>query len=104
MSISSVIFRLVAGAWLVTCGLAACSSASGPSLDPDKGNCAVVCGKAHDCIDDTVDKSACTSSCDDRSSDDVFAAKVKDCADCAEPKACTEVSGCAGDCLRLYLP
>jgi hypothetical protein len=55
-----------------------CSSASGPSLDPNESNCAVVCGKAHDCIDANVDAEACTSKCDDQANDDVFAAKVKE--------------------------
>jgi hypothetical protein len=86
------------------CFYVGCSSASGPSLDPSKTNCSIVCGKVHDCVDSNADTDSCTNSCDSKSSDNVYKAKVEDCANCAEPRACSEVSSCAGDCLRIYLP
>jgi hypothetical protein len=82
-----------------------CTSASGPSLDPHKSNCSVVCDKVQGCIDKDIDTDKCVDDCDDKSDDDdVFAAKVKECAECTEPKACTETSVCVDDCLRIFMP
>jgi hypothetical protein len=97
--------KLVTALSLAALSITACSSSSGPSLDPAKTNCSNVCQKAHDCISQDTDVAKCTDNCDSKSSnDDVYKAKVGECADCAEPKACSEVSSCTGDCLRIYLP
>jgi len=85
--------------------LFACSSSSGPSVDPARTNCTNVCQKAHDCVNPNADVAKCTDDCDSKSSsDNVYQAKVENCANCVEPKACTETSSCLGDCLRIYLP
>ena len=96
--------KLAAALSLAALSIAACSSSSGPSLDPAETNCNNVCQKAHDCINQNADVNKCTSDCKSKSSDDVYKAKVSECADCAEPKACSEVSSCTGDCLQIYLP
>jgi hypothetical protein len=83
---------------------AACSSSSGPSLTPARTNCSNVCEKAHDCLNPSMDVARCTDDCDRNSSDAVYEAKVGECANCVEPKACTETASCTGDCLQIYLP
>src|SRR5689334_14631226 len=90
---------------LSSVAVAACSSSSGPSLNPAKTNCSNVCEKAQECLNKDADVDKCTNDCDSKSSNDnVYKAKVEDCANCVEPKACSEVSSCAGDCLKIYLP
>lgn len=83
----------------------ACSSSSGPSLDPAKTNCSNVCEKAQECVDKNANVDKCTSDCENKSdSDNVYKAKVEDCANCVEPKTCSDTPSCAGDCLKIYLP
>ena len=85
--------------------LFACSSSSGPSLDPAKTNCSNVCEKAQECVDKNADVEKCTNDCDSKSSsDNVYKAKVEDCANCVEPKTCSDTASCTGDCLKIYLP
>lgn len=85
--------------------VAACSSSSGPSLDPAKTNCSNVCDRARECVNKDADVEKCTNDCDSKSSNDnVYKAKVEECANCVTPKTCSEVSSCVGDCLKVYLP
>jgi hypothetical protein len=82
-----------------------CSSSSGPSIDPARTNCANVCEKARTCVNQNADVAKCTNDCDSKSSaDNVYKAKVESCANCVEPRACSETGTCIDDCLRIYLP
>lgn len=82
-----------------------CTSASGPSIDPARSNCNTVCNKIRDCGDANFDTTKCSDDCTSRSDrEDVYEAKIKECAECAEPKACSEVNSCAGDCLKTLFP
>jgi hypothetical protein len=79
--------------------LGACSSASGPSLDPDKSNCNTVCEQAQKCINSTLDVDDCTNNCDNKSSDDSYKNSVAACADCVVGKTCTDSTSCISNCL-----
>jgi hypothetical protein len=78
--------------------LAACASASGPSLDPTRSNCDTVCTKAHDCLG--TDENTCSDNCTSKSgSDSSYKASVAACGDCVVDKTCTEVASCTDNCL-----
>jgi hypothetical protein len=97
--------RILVLAGAVLALIVACSSSSGPSIDPARTNCSNVCQKAHDCVNQNADVVKCTDDCDSKSSaDNVYQAKVQNCADCVAPKACSETTSCLDDCLRVYLP
>ncbi len=81
----------------------ACASASGPSLDPARTNCNVVCQKAHDCVNGNSNVDSCTSNCANKSSDTSYKDKVQQCADCVQPKACSQAASCTGDCFNLIV-
>jgi hypothetical protein len=84
---------------------AACSSSAGPSLNPERTNCNIVCDKGHDCLAKDSDADKCSDDCTSKSDkDDVYKAKVKECSDCVEPKACSEAGSCLDNCLKIYLP
>lgn len=81
-----------------------CSSASGPSLNPAKSDCNTACAKNQECVAKDSNVTACTDKCDAKAkNDDVYRAKVKACAECVEPRACSELSTCVDDCLRAVL-
>ncbi len=63
MRIASIFSSL---ACVLALSAAACSSSSGPSLDPAKSNCKVVCNKAHECIDTSSDADKCATDCDNQ--------------------------------------
>jgi hypothetical protein len=64
-------------------------------------DCAKICDKYSDCIDDSIDKADCVSSCESHGDDDMdFASKANDCEQCLDDKSCTEATvecgvGCA---------
>ena len=82
----------------------ACSSSSGPSLDPARSNCNTACTKLHDCVDKNRSIDSCTDDCAKKSDDDTsYKDKIQTCSDCVEPKACSEVGSCTDDCLNALL-
>ena len=83
----------------ISISLTACSSASGPSLDPDKSNCNTVCQQAQTCVAPTLNVENCTNSCDNKSSDDSYKNSVSACADCVEGKTCSDATSCVSNCL-----
>lgn len=92
--------HLIASAFLASVAVA-CASASGPSLDPTRTNCADVCQKAHDCVSSGTNVGSCTDSCVNKSSDTSYKDKVQTCADCIQPKSCSDAAQCTGDCFSL---
>ena len=80
-------------------GALACSSAAGPSLNPNKTNCATVCDQAQMCVNQSLDVDNCTNECDDKSSDDSYKNSVAACADCVHDKTCTDSANCVDNCL-----
>jgi len=86
-------------ACLASIAVAACSSATGPSLDPDKSNCSVVCEQAQKCVSSSIDVDNCTDNCDSKSSDDSYKNSVAACADCVASKTCSDSLSCLSNCL-----
>jgi hypothetical protein len=78
---------------------AACSSAAGPSLDPTKTNCDIVCQQEGTCGPSGFDVTGCENNCVNKSSDDTYKASVNDCATCVDGKSCTDSVGCSSNCL-----
>lgn len=66
-------------------------------------NCSQICDRYSDCIDDSIDKSDCTSTCEDHGEDDMdFATKASECEDCLDDKSCTEAAvECATACAEV---
>ena len=83
--------------------VAACSASNGPSLDPARSNCSVVCQKSHDCVSSGSNVDACTDSCANKSNDTSYKDKVTECSDCVAPKACSDAAKCTGDCFSLVV-
>jgi hypothetical protein len=82
--------------------VAACSSASGPSLDPNRSNCDTVCGKASDCLG--TNASSCSDNCTTKSDNDSsYKSSVAACADCVHDKTCPDVSSCSDNCLSAVV-
>lgn len=77
----------------------ACSSATGPSLDPNKSNCNTVCDQAQKCVNPNLDADSCSNQCDQKSSDDSYKNSVSACADCVADKTCTDSASCVDNCL-----
>jgi hypothetical protein len=76
----------------------ACSSATGPSLDPTQSNCNVICDQAEQCLN--TNGSSCSSNCVTQSNDsESYKNSVAACADCVAGKSCTETASCSGNCL-----
>lgn len=96
MRIASIFSSL---ACVLALSAAGCSSSSGPSLDPAKSNCKVVCNKAHDCINTSSDADKCATDCDGKSDGDTsYKDKIQTCSDCLEPLACGDIAKCGSDC------
>jgi len=56
-------------------------------------DCAQICDKYSDCIDDSIDKTDCVNDCEDHGDDDQdFADQASDCEDCLDSKECTEAT------------
>jgi hypothetical protein len=95
--------RAFSSTLLVAAFAVACSSASGPSLDPTHTNCNDVCQKAHDCGSSSTNVSSCTDNCVKKSSSTSYKDNVQTCADCVQPKSCSDAAQCVGDCFNLVL-
>lgn len=97
---------ITSGFFLAAIAVVACASDDGAvSTDRREVDCRNVCNKVDECVSNDSDERKCTDDCLDKSrGDDVYRAKVKECAECVEGKSCTEARSCVGDCLRVYLP
>ncbi len=89
---------------VLLCAVAACSSSSGPSLDPARSNCETVCNKAHDCGSSTLDEAKCADDCSTKSKNDTsYKDNITQCSDCVNDKECTEAGKCTGDCFNAIV-
>jgi hypothetical protein len=89
--ISRLVTLIVTGAIAV-----ACSSATGPSLDPTQSN--VVCDQAGQCLN--ADSSSCSNNCVTQSNNsESYKNSVAACADCVAGKSCADTASCSGNCL-----
>src|ERR1700722_6571129 len=76
----------------------ACSSATGPSLDPTQSNCNVICDQAGTCLN--ANSSNCSSNCVTQSnSSESYKNSVAACAACVAGKSRSETASCSGNCL-----
>jgi hypothetical protein len=63
-------------------------------------DCAKICNKYAECIDDGVDKADCTDRCEDHAqNDDTFEEQANECEDCVTGESCTDSTvECSGAC------
>lgn len=63
-------------------------------------DCAQICDKYAECIDDGVDKADCTDRCEDHGqNDDDFEEQASECQDCVSGESCTDATTeCSAAC------
>lgn len=66
-------------------------------------DCASICSKYEECINDDYDVSACTSKCEDMAdNNEAFEDKADDCQACIDDRSCAgAVFGCASECAGI---
>jgi len=95
----SPMLRLVSGTVLSV--LLAFAAASCDTVD-QAVDCAKVCQRYDDCVDDDYDVAACRSRCEDRAANDEgFADSADACESCIDDRACVESFPCIGECAAI---
>jgi len=63
-------------------------------------DCAKICNKYAECIDDGIDKADCTDRCEDHGQDDDdFEQQASECEDCVSGESCTDATvECSAAC------
>jgi hypothetical protein len=63
-------------------------------------DCAKICNKYAECIDDGIDKADCTDRCEDHGQDDDdFEEQASECEDCVSGESCTDATvECSAAC------
>jgi hypothetical protein len=92
---------LIASAFttLVTLGILGCDEAD-ETID-----CAQICSKYNDCIDDDVDQTECIDQCEDKADrNDDAADAVDDCENCLDGTSCVEATFQCGIQCAPFLP
>lgn len=66
-------------------------------------DCAQICEKYEECVDDELDNTDCIDSCEDQGDNDAdFADMASDCEDCLDDTSCTEAAAkCTTTCAEV---
>lgn len=91
--------RMTWGAVLLLLSLVAQSSMSCSEAER-LYDCAKICDGYADCIDDSVDRSDCTTTCESKGQEDPdFAEQASDCEACIDDESCADAAlECASTC------
>jgi len=71
-----------------------------------KSECGAYCERYQQCVEDDIDVSSCTNTCQEASDDDNdHQAKVRECADCVGSRSCAQsFDDCVDDCFGVRGP
>jgi len=84
--------RMISGLALAFASLAVQSSLSCDEAERIY-DCAHMCDAYADCIDDSIDRADCTTTCEGRGEDDSdFAERAHECEVCIDTESCTEAA------------
>ena len=63
-------------------------------------DCADICGKYEECVEDEFDNSECIDTCEDKAdNDEDFEEKVDECENCLDSTSCAEATAkCTDEC------